>query len=433
MIQRIKQIWTTPAVRSMLIICAVGLLLSACGGESVTFNKDEWTTDFNNCFPCIVYEATFAALEKMLGSLIRVSCQMGMTVLGLGLLFWLAFKAVSLFSLKEPNIREFVHQIAVTLFKAIIIAALIYDPDQYLHFIGYYIIQPIFMFFSELSRNIMLSNSTVAQNLITPQDITGVSLNQDMTTLFGDATGRLLDIIYRIFVALYMGVGLGLTILQQTGFISLVFGLLILTIFFILLLMFPITFLDAFVQIAAILVLSPFVFISWIFPATKGIIGKVWNILFGAMFNIMFGCIYIALMTYIILVFAERTYPGILGSARQTLDPMLEVGIKTGSTDFLGFFILILSMAMLSGVIPKLAQNFTGANIQAGGIIKSAIQGANVAYKAGKTAALLGASTVLPGSTSAILGAHLTNEAGKTATRLGLSAGKAIKDKITSR
>lgn len=386
MFQQVRQIQISTKTAQFLLIVCCACLLSACGGPPASFNKEEWTIDYNNCFPCVLYEAAFGAIENTLGTLLQITTQMGLTLLGLGLLFWLAFKVASLFSLKDPNIKDFILQVAGALFKAIIVAALIYDSDRYLNFIGYYIVQPIFMFFADISRSILLSNDVVAQNLITPQDITGIETTPAMSGLFGEAKSYLLDIIYRIFAGLYMGIGLALTILQQVGFVSLIFGLAILVAFFILLVIFPLIFVDAFIQVCSILILSPFAFVAWVFPPTKKIIGKIWNIIFGAMINILFGCIYIALMTYVLLVFSERTFPGILGTARQTMDPTLEMHVKTASTDFLGFFILIVALALLAGVIPKLAQKLSGTQVQSGGVISTLIQAVNTTKNAGKAA-----------------------------------------------
>ena len=122
----------------------------------------------------------------------------------------------------------------------------------------------------------------------------------------------------------------------------------------------PLMFLDGFVRIAVILVLSPFVLVAWIFPATKKMLEKLWGIFLGTGLSVIFACFYIALTLYLVITFAEKQYPGILSNVVQQTDPDLIENIQTMSTSTIAFFVLLLSMNRLSGYIVKLANQFGG-------------------------------------------------------------------------
>ena len=350
-------------LRYIMFVVMCCLLLCACGSkQEVPYNADEWTTNIENCWPCILYDAAFSALDKGIIALTYDMTHHAIIILGFGLLFWLLFKVGTfVVSVKEPNVKRFVQSVMIVLFKAILVAALLLNPGDYIAFIAHLIVQPVLLTFAEIIRQVLTSDTDVAQRLLTPSDITGtVSSTGASIQIFGDTKIYILDIIYRITVALRSGVALGMTILREPGLLGILFGLLIMLIFFNLLLRFPLLFIDSFIRLGVIIILSPFLFVAWVFPPTKSMIRKGWDILFGAMVTILFGSIFISLMVYLILVYTERSYPAALSVARQTADPSMVSGIHNFKTNALAFFVLLLAMNALANHIPKMASRFGG-------------------------------------------------------------------------
>ena len=72
-----------------LFVMGISLLLLAGCGENPTLQGGQ--ENYSDCWPCAVYQATFTGLDKFLKTLINLSCDYAMTVLGIGLLFWLLF------------------------------------------------------------------------------------------------------------------------------------------------------------------------------------------------------------------------------------------------------------------------------------------------------------------------------------------------------
>jgi len=400
-------------------VAGMMLLLTACGEAP---KNPEQTSSYEDCWPCSAYVTTFEALEKSMTKLINICCQNAFTLLGICLLFFMLFHIGKfLVTIQQPNIRKFVFPMTTVFFKAVIVAAMIGTGDSetgnyyWLDFMGDFV-RPVLGFFAEISTMILDSNDLVkeATQAVSVADIdTGLNIAKD--SLFGayndiggtvevrDATGaiissvdvedtvagQLLDIVYRIYIALRMGVTLGFNLWQQGNananasayFISIV----IIFVFWMLMLTMPMSFLDSIVRIAASAILSPFVLVGWVFPPTKWMIGRLWGVLLGAGLTLMFSCFYVALTVFVITVYAEKNYPGIFGNAVQSKDPNLLVEVQGLSTTIVGFFVLILCMNRLGGVISKLANQFGGEAPDASFI--KAFQGAKkLTIAAGKAA-----------------------------------------------
>lgn len=340
-----------------LAVC-LGMMVLLCGCESNPKMAKQVPSGYEACWPCAVYEETFKILEKILETLLKTTCESAVTLLGFGLLFWLLFHVGKfVVTIQEPNMRKFLFPMTNVLFKSIVVFALINNADDYIAFIGENIVQPILIFFADVSKLIFDSNETVKGATTVPSVATKIASSGK---LFGPAGGYFLDIVYRIFIALKFGSSLGFAIWKGIGVIPFIFGLFIIFMFWMMMLTMPLMFLDGFVRIAVILVLSPFVLVAWIFPATKKMLEKLWGIFLGTGLSVIFACFYIALTLYLVITFAEKQYPGILSNVVQQTDPDLIENIQTMSTSTIAFFVLLLSMNRLSGYIVKLANQFGG-------------------------------------------------------------------------
>ena len=345
-------------------LMAIGFMLTACG-PAPTLPKQE--NKYSDCWPCKVYETAFDCIKKSMSKLVDVTATNASTLLGLCLLFWLLFHVGKfLVTIREPNMRKFVFPITTTLFKAIVVASLLYKPSGSEHcllvdFAGD-IISPVLEFFAQVARLVLDSNSVVKE-ATQAASTTGLA-DIDTSTIFKESARTFLDIIYRVYVALKLGISLGFTLWRNQDAAGWLFGILIMCIFWATLTTMPISLLDSIVRIMASVIIAPFALVGWVFPPTKWMLGRLWGVLFGACLNLIFISFYISLTVYVIMIFAEKTYPGILGNTLQQNDPDLIDQVKTFSTGMIGFFVLILCMNKLGGHIFKFANQMGGESVE---------------------------------------------------------------------
>ena len=348
-----------------LVLAGMGLMLTACGPAPVLPKQEN---NYSDCWPCKVYETAFDCIQKSLSKLVDLTAQNAMILLGLCLLFWLLFHVGKfLVTIREPNTRKFIFPITTTLFKAIIVASLFYKPagEEHCLLVGFAgdIVSPVMDFFSQVSRLILDSNYVVRE-ATQAASTADLRVAIDTNTIFKESARTFLDIIYRIYVALKMGISLGFTIWRNQNAAGWAFGILIICMFWMLLLTIPISLLDSIVRIMASIIVAPFALVGWVFPPTKWMLGRLWGVLFGAALNLMFISFYISLMVYVIMVFAEKTYPGILGNTVQANDPDLIAQVQGMSTGLIGFFVLILCLNKLSAHIFKFANQIGGESVE---------------------------------------------------------------------
>ena len=383
MIKRLQQILARINWRFWIVTlaCVAFLLLSACGKNP---NQPPRTNNYSDCWPCAVYEAAFGAVNGAVESLIGITCEAALKLLGIGLLFWILFHVLVVMTLQEANVRKFVLPMAAVFFKAILISSLIYNSDWFIEEIGENLVQPVLSFFGGMSKIILDANDTVKE---ATQAASVADHMPSDSKLFGDAQGIFLDIVYRIYIALHMGISLGFALWTTPGLVSFIFGLVVITIFWVLLMIMPLALVDSFLRMAAIVILSPFCLVGWVFPPTKGLLKKVWDIFFGTGVMLFFICVYISLALYILLKFVKLNYPqgSILGSATQSTDPGLTDSVETLSASALGFLVLILSINKLARHVPKIANAF-GAQTVSSSWARAFHQFKKLAITAGKAA-----------------------------------------------
>ena len=343
-----------------------GLLLSGCGTAPTL---PQQTNSYADCWPCAVYTATFEMVETTLRTLMENACETAMLFLGFGLAFWLLIHVTKFaITIQTPSIQKFVEPLWSVLFKAMVVAAFLTvrtDDGTYalVYFIGENIIQPFMDFFSRLSTMILDDNTIVRAATQASEHASDLALN-DTYLLFGDSAGRYLDLIYRIYVALKLGISLGFTIWQEWSFTSFFFGLFTMITFWMLLLTVPMMFIDSIVRICAAMILLPFALVGWVFPGMERFLVALWKIILGAGIMLVVACFYIVLLVYTIMSYAEKYYPGILGSSIQQKDPLLIQAVQTMSSSLLGFFVLIICMQRLSGSISKIANHIGGSSAE---------------------------------------------------------------------
>lgn len=344
------------AIKNALKICAffaVLCFLTGCEGLKLSSEAD-WVASVQNCWPCTLYKAAFDAVGTLVKNLYPTMASRGLLIMGVGLLFWLAFTSGKMLtSMIEPNIKEYIRSVMVVLFKAMVVSAILISSDTFLCVIDM-IVSPVLTTFTELSRIVLTANTNINNGLVWPEQY--MVQKDGVCDLFGGQISyQLQDIIFRVYVALNSGMTLGYYVMVEKSFLNWIVGPFIIWMFFMMSLIFPLMFAESFIRLGAVIVLSPFFFAAWVFPSTKSAIKKAWDVVFGAMFQLLIGCIYIGLVVGVIQLFADNNWPGMLGNSRQTSDPSMMVNFRRLSTEAISFFALIIIMNRMQSNIPAIA------------------------------------------------------------------------------
>lgn len=344
------------AIKNALKICAffaVLCFLTGCEGLKLSSEAD-WVASVQNCWPCTLYKAAFDAVGTLVKNLYPTMASRGLLIMGVGLLFWLAFTSGKMLtSMIEPNIKEYIRSVMVVLFKAMVVSAILISSDTFLCVIDM-IVSPVLTTFTELSRIVLTANTNINNGLVWPEQY--MVQKDGVCDLFGGQISyQLQDIIFRVYVALNSGMTLGYYVMVEKNFLNWIVGPFIIWMFFIMSLIFPLMFVESFIRLGAVIVLSPFFFAAWVFPSTKSAIKKAWDVLFGAMFQLLISCIYIGLVVGVIELFADNNWPGMLGNSRQASDPSMMISFRRLSTEAISFFALILIMSRMQSNIPAIA------------------------------------------------------------------------------
>ena len=378
----IKQHRITPSAILKICMVVVMLFLSACADNETA----EMQVSVENCWPCAMYKVVFETVNKLTVQLYDDITPKALVLLGAGLLFWLAFRTGKMFvTLYEPDINEYIQSVKTVLFKAMLVGALLFSGDKYICFISD-ILQAPMLTISYFSAA-LLQNSIGDMVVSLPEEF--IKIEQERCTVFTEEVALYLQyMVYQIYVALQSGVMFGWSLLFSGHFISAIMGLcMVMPTFFVLSLIFPLMFADSFVRLGASIVLSPLLFVAWVFPSTKNMLKPLWNVAFGSMITMMIGCIYITLAINVMQIFQENSesLKGILSQARQLADPNLERAMRRMSTEAVSFMVLIFIILKFHKAVPDIAGYLGGDNTKSqvvaflGGIKQLAISAAMIA------------------------------------------------------
>ena len=349
-----------PMMMKSVFVILFALMLSGCGDPPSP--QDQLKDDVASCWPCSLYKATFDGIGTMMMNVYETTTYLGLILMGVGLLFYLAFASGKLImSLKEPNIKEEIIKIIHVLFKALLVGAVLSMPQYLLEFCDM-VLSPVILWMLELSRQILESGASLGGGsaLISPESMSGEAGNIDFALFNGQVSYRVQDLIYRIYVALKGGMGLGLTIMQEMEINTFFIGIMVIFMFLALILIFPFSFIDSFLRIGLVIILSPFLLAAWPFPPTKGWIKKGWDISFSALFNLLFSCIFIGILISVITTYSNQFMPGFFSAKAQESDPDLASSAAGLETGFFSMVMLLVAMMMLAKHIPQIAKFFGG-------------------------------------------------------------------------
>ena len=373
---------TLPTILKICMVVVVLLFLSACGDN----NTNEMQVSVENCWQCTMYKVIFESVNQLTVQLYDTLVPKAMALLGVAILFWLAFRTGKmLVTLYEPDINEYIQSVKTVLFKAMLVSAVLLAGDKYICFLSD-ILQVPMLAISYFS-SALLQNSIGEMEVSLPSKF--IQVPQATCQVFTEEVALYLQyMVYQIYVALQAGMMFGWNLFMSTHFVCSVMGLfVVLPTFFLLSLIFPLMFADSFIRLGASIILSPFFFVLWVFPATKDKVKKLWDAAFGSMITMMIGCIYITLAINVMQIFQENSesLKGILSQARQLADPSLELAMRRMATEAVSFMVLIFIILKFHTAVPDVAGYLGGESAKSqvvsffGGIKQLAISAMMIA------------------------------------------------------
>lgn len=369
----------------------VFLFLFLLGGckTVIPYNAELFRANENNCWPCKMYLQAFQAVNELLEGIpeqgtvgiLPSICENSLAILKLGLIFWLLFKITTLLvSFSMPDMKKEMANFATMFFKAGIVAIFLNNPDFIYDFFGGVVIQPLGKIFLYLSDTVISSPSAMGIEFDNYNNAFGNMINtisdwvrglfgfrgagsaSEMaenlnSRMFGGLAESVMRIVFKIYNALWAGVGLGFQLWQQKGWSATIAGLFLIAGMYWLVLVMPLTFVDAFLRIGLVLILLPLLMVGWVFSfPSKDLVKKLFHMVLAGFFDILFACIYVTFLISLFRVYSTEEMPWMFSSAVQTTEGGMRTVASNWGTDFLILLMLTWAMVKLSGKI----QDFSG-------------------------------------------------------------------------
>ncbi len=307
-----------------------------------------------NCWPCTGYKVVWEALGSLTNAVYPKMSGWALDFLGVALLFWLGFTVSKyIMAVKEPNIKDFLSSVAMVLFKAVVVAAILITPENTMYVLDM-VVTPSITAFVNLSKAIMFSDTGLAKHFA------GAAKYDDISTssaLFASNVGnQLQDIVYRVYLGFNSGIALGARMLISIDMVSWAMGFFTMFVFFYLMLVIPLLFMEAFIIVGIVFVLFPFFLVSYVFPATKSYLRVAWDALFVAVMQIVVTCIYLTVLLSVI-----KSYSKDFSIGKQLTDFMFMTGLKDMTGRSLAFFALVYCIFKMASDIPAMTAFLTGS------------------------------------------------------------------------
>ncbi len=334
----------------LLLVC----LLSGCTAALPEEIAGLVAVKKENCWPCTGFKAVWEGLASLTNAIFPKMCGWALDFLGVALLFWIAFTVCKyIMAVKEPNLKDFISSIAMVLFKAVAISAVLLTPENTKYVLDLFI-TPAITAFVNLSRAIMFSDATLAKNFAGAIDYDTINTS---TTLFASNVGNMLqDIVYRVYLGFNSGIALGARMLISIDMVSWGMGFFTMFVFFYLMLVIPMIFMEGFIIVAIVFVMFPFFLVSYVFPSTKNYLKVGWEALFVAVMQIMVTCIYLTVLLSVV-----KTYSKDFSIGKQLTDFMFMTNLKDMTGSSLSFFALIYCIFKMSNDIPAMTSFLAGS------------------------------------------------------------------------
>ena len=352
----------------------LGLLLTAGCDSNVPYNANIFKASPDNCWPCQMYMQAFKAMDGVLDNSLSIICQNSLVVLELALLFWLLFRVGRIVvSFSMPDMKKELASFITVLFKAMIAALFLNNPQYLYDFFGKIVIQPIGDGFLAMATSVLETPSNMGISLNYASDwqniynrwyemarrVAGASSSDSVDSrMFGSLAMTVQTTVYQIYDALWANVGLGIQLWTMKGWSATVAGIILIGGMFWLVVMMPLSFVDAFVRIGLIVMLLPLLMVGWVFSYPPKVVQKVFHNLFAGFFDILFSCIYITFLISTFRVYEKQEMPYMFSASAQTTEGGMRTTGNTFGTDFVILAMVAWAMVKLSGKIQNFSNYF---------------------------------------------------------------------------
>ena len=359
---------------SLVLVLALCVFLCSCAGSTFRQGSDEWAPTIKNCWCCALYGTAFETINAFVSDTMESCVPVARFLLGAGLLFLLLQRIGStLLLMPEKAVFGVWKELALVFVKAVFVAALLYNSEEFLGIVRDYVIYPVGGFFLMLSNAVL--DAVPGGNQYFPGIIgitpnmkgvvvvdNGYSVKQVSDAVFGDLGIQVQYIVSRVFSSLKSGFPLVLRVLANGNFFSWLIGVMILYELSDLMILFPIVFVDAFIMIGFYMVFLPIFLALWVFPIKQSqYLTKVFPVqLLASFVDILFGCIVVVLIITLLQIYTDICLNGVLRETAQASNAAIAESFSGGRPASIIFLVLVIAAKRMALEIGSFTEYFTG-------------------------------------------------------------------------
>ncbi len=346
-----------------IVLC---LVLAGCSGITNSEDPEAWQPTLANCWPCGVYGSVFQVINDVARISTESSVELARVLLAMGLALYLAFQIGKMFwpFVETQDMVKMGYEAAFVVLKAMMIFILLANGTFFLEFIKTMVLMPVGEFFTILSNAVLDSMPGTGEYFgalpgIEPNvnrmvvDTSGKLVTIDVADSLFDTLGiQVQYIVSRIYRSLQTGIPLVLRMFAQGGVYAWFVGFIAGGEIFKLMVIFPVAFVDSFIQIAYVIILSPILLALWVFPGQDKYIKKVFpSYVMGPFMDILFGCIFVVFMITTLKLYTELCTGGLLNQETQSTNPEWADSAVSGGPNVIIMGLLIMAISKLCFVI----------------------------------------------------------------------------------
>ncbi len=340
---------------------AAVLFLSSCGMdvEVDIVKAQEDMNSTKSCWTCQLFTIVFNTGASIATNAFDSIKNLAWGLLAVGLVIYLCLRTLSLFlSMRLPDLPDYWISITTKLGKGGLVSIFLLSSSHMWELINT-IIAPIITVFVRLS--FMILNLNFPTRVATSTTVGSTFISGP--GLPAEIGAQLEDLVYRSTVALNIGRALGLRMMMLSDFTGFIIGLIIIGIFFMLLLFFPMYLIDALVRIIFVIILFPILLVAWVFSVTEKYFKTAWNMLIGGLAQLFISCVFIALLVSTIEAFTQmRGYNIILNPTYQNTNPDVLREMSRMSISALSFIVMAFYLYNLSKHLTEISGFLTNSS-----------------------------------------------------------------------
>ncbi|MBQ4472328.1 MAG: hypothetical protein II942_03710 [Alphaproteobacteria bacterium] len=401
------------AQRIFLIVFGIAICLALCSCGKAEPSADMGRVDLSiqSCWPCVIYGVVFDMIDRLVKSGVTSACSIGLVILALGGVWTILFKVGRMMfpfiydKNKKGGAEE--HDMASDLkslipigLKGMFVALLLWRSNEMLDMFRL-IYESIGTWFIGLANSVLKSVEGmqkyfpevrgVSSDFWAHNSQAGVIVNfngkMSSTTIaqsvFGSLGVQVQYIVSRVYGTLSNMIPLAANLLTEGGFLSWLLALYTMYQVVILTLVFPLVFVDSFVQLVFIMCVFPILLALWVFPGQdKYLKSFVPNDFIGPFANIVMGTIFLVVMMTLLGVYSEVSLSSMLNYKTGAFNAAVVENARVGKPDIMIMVILLLAVRKLAERVGETTDNLMGTKLGSGGAIwKLAKQAEGLARK----------------------------------------------------